>query len=617
MTHDYPVVKAVKSEEDGTFMARNVPRRDLFVTAGKEGYAFYVTGYGPGYTFTRHVFVQYREGVPSPDIRIVLHPGGVISGRVVDDSGKPLPGANVNFIISGSADWPWWRTNVPTDQDGRFTCGILAPGSYYVGASKEGYVFLPGPDHRVEPGETNLLLRLKKELVARGKVIFADTGKPAADAIVNDTARTDDEGRFSIGIHPEFTTRLKATWYGMASDGWVKVDPSTDDISNIVIKLVKAASISGKVLDQDTGKLIKGIVVCVSPGGASDNQMMCDDGAFAFRDIMPGDTYLYESSEEYYVDSGNPSSGAGVRVHLEPGQNLENFEMLLRHAYPYRISGTVVDSANNPIEGVTVIPIAGTAAASKPQSVPTGADGRFSLEGSYYYEIDGLLLNHQEYSHTRYSFERLGEHLVTENLVIVIEKGGSIEGNVADSRKGPLPRVEVTLGYDYEEGPTLLAGPLKTAFTDEAGHYRIEHVGPGNYRVYAEVGENHPKSPLARMAANETITGVDIEVNSSGRISGKITDRKGSPLEGLVVTVSATQYATPIAQQEDGTRRDVLIRRSRRGRDPLAESAQELPPRQFRPCGEGERQGKQGERGLSSRVEGAWVDPHSSPAGRR
>jgi len=62
---------------------------------------------------------------------------GTISGRVVTESGRPLPNANVIVRRAGSVDLANTITN--TDRDGRFELSGLQPVSYRVDAWLQGY----------------------------------------------------------------------------------------------------------------------------------------------------------------------------------------------------------------------------------------------------------------------------------------------------------------------------------------------------------------------------------------------------------------------------------------------------------------------------------------------
>lgn len=112
---------------------------------------------------------------------------------------------------------------------------------------------------------------------------------------------------------------------------------------------------------------------------------------------------------------------------------------------------------------------------------------------------------------------------------------GSIAGTVTDATSGnPIPNALVTA-----QGRNNAGGQ---AYTDERGHYLIENLEPGHYRVRAEHRHYEPGaygSPV-RVMANQPSTGIHIRLRprqrDPGAITGRVTDRAtGEPIPGAVV----------------------------------------------------------------------------------
>jgi Carboxypeptidase regulatory-like domain len=115
-----------------------------------------------------------------------------IAGRVVDESGQPMPNAIVN--IFGTSKQPAHRT-INTDEDGKFRVDDLPPGLYSVLAQVRGYV--PARDQRdpvyYRPGDSvNLVVR--KGGVVTGTVTNS-AGEPVVGICVSAIPRRDLEGR--------------------------------------------------------------------------------------------------------------------------------------------------------------------------------------------------------------------------------------------------------------------------------------------------------------------------------------------------------------------------------------------------------------------------------------
>ena len=107
-------------------------------------------------SFLWTAFAQNADQSASPKQSVRA---GSITGRIVNESGKPMPGARV--IISGSSRQAVRRT-ISTDEAGRFAADDLPRGSYAITAQSSGYVLVrePGDTVHHRPGDTvNLVLR--------------------------------------------------------------------------------------------------------------------------------------------------------------------------------------------------------------------------------------------------------------------------------------------------------------------------------------------------------------------------------------------------------------------------------------------------------------------------
>ena len=130
-----------------------------------------------------------QNGSPGPPVR-----AGSITGRIVNEAGKPMPGARV--IVSGSSRQAVRRT-ISTDEGGRFVADDLPRGSYAIIAQAVGYVLVrePGDTVHHKPGDSvNLVLR--KGGAITGTVTNSD-GEPVVGVQMSATLLRDDRGRRS------------------------------------------------------------------------------------------------------------------------------------------------------------------------------------------------------------------------------------------------------------------------------------------------------------------------------------------------------------------------------------------------------------------------------------
>lgn len=118
-----------------------------------------------------------------------------MTGRVVDDSGRPIAGATLLVTPAGFMSGRPATSLQPavSDPEGRFQIKSLAPGAYTIGAEVEGYVTLDDVEagyHR--PGDS-VTITLARGGVITGKVTDAE-GEPLVGLRVR-AIRVADEGR--------------------------------------------------------------------------------------------------------------------------------------------------------------------------------------------------------------------------------------------------------------------------------------------------------------------------------------------------------------------------------------------------------------------------------------
>jgi Carboxypeptidase regulatory-like domain len=118
---------AVLTDAEGAFHFDNLPVGPFFLAASKPGFQ-------PGELFHQSVF-QIAPDIPPAVLKIT--PGGVITGRVVDDQGEPLEDFTVRLIRRAPSEGDLYLhsfNNEPyrTNDLGLFRVPDLNPGVYFV-----------------------------------------------------------------------------------------------------------------------------------------------------------------------------------------------------------------------------------------------------------------------------------------------------------------------------------------------------------------------------------------------------------------------------------------------------------------------------------------------------
>lgn len=124
---------------------------------------------------------------------------------------------------------------------------------------------------------------------------------------------------------------------------------------------------------------------------------------------------------------------------------------------------------------------------------------------------------------------------------------GSVEGRVTNAENG-----------DGVSGATIRLIPVgrrgtpgsdKSAASKNDGTFLLEGVSPGTYFVFAtQAGfTSNPNSARAQVsvevASGETVNNVALQLNPTGRISGKVVDDNGNPVHGARVQAFMTYSA--------------------------------------------------------------------------
>jgi Carboxypeptidase regulatory-like domain len=131
---------ATKTAVDGRFALKNVPAGRYKLSVSRNGYV--TEEYGqkkpsdPGAAFT------LAAGENRQDLVFKLIPAAVISGRVFDEDGEPLPRAAVmalREVYDEGRRTLATRGWAQTDDLGQFRLFGLAPGRYYVSATEPGW----------------------------------------------------------------------------------------------------------------------------------------------------------------------------------------------------------------------------------------------------------------------------------------------------------------------------------------------------------------------------------------------------------------------------------------------------------------------------------------------
>lgn len=519
-----------------------------------------------------------------PEIRVVLRRGLRLQGRVLDWEDRAVAGAEVQVRWSeAEGGWRAGETQfLPSrpliaNRYGNFLLeGVpRASGETVVElhATARGYssVFwsLPSDWDEAYARQEQIHLVLQPGAVLKGNVVDR-SGSPVSGASIRVLRVVEPSGGVvEVSLLPwrEFATTRRGGFdlYGFPpgrvdlvaeADGYApqRIAEAPAPGPPLEIVLGAAGAILGRVVRQDAPSLgIGGAFVTAlrisdaspSAGLVSPTVQAGPDGAFTIENLGPG---VYELRASTTAVPGPES----IHVEVAPGEAVTGADLSI--AYRSGMRGRVLAAKNRePIAGARIL-IQSTRGRREGN---TDANGYFFLEGlppgkwSVGAVADGFVpIPPGSDSSPKVDTELAGE---SDLVILLLERGGTIEGQVIDREGNPLPNIVVsTSAVEKEDGsmPDARHFPGVSAMTDSSGAFTLAHVAPGREFVVAVRGRSilPSRSQPMRIGGGESIRLAPIVSERSGRLSGRLLNKSGEGVRGRV-TIDASRVET----REDGS----------------------------------------------------------------
>jgi hypothetical protein len=266
----------VTTDDNGAFVFTNLPAGRWGLRASKTGYV--AQEFGQRSAFANVDPVSLAEGQ-----RLVADfrrsRGGAISGRVVDEFGDPIAGANVTAlrfqVTAQGIRTTRTGTSVQSDDTGAYRVYGLPPGQYYISTND------PSARNVLSADFTAELANLQETLVRAAQ---------AADA-----ATLAGSVREIVGSGPGTTSYAPTYYPGTASlaEAQRLVLGLGEEQSgiNLTIVPVRAARITGRVVGSN-GAAIQATITLSNQMGqnftVSGGRGSAGDGAFTIANVPPG-----------------------------------------------------------------------------------------------------------------------------------------------------------------------------------------------------------------------------------------------------------------------------------------------------------------------------------------
>ena len=446
------------------------PHRTVGAVTNAEGH-FALKDVEPGpyrLTVTRFGFVSDEYGRRKPDapgailtlhagqdlkdLQFRLIPAGVISGKIYDDDGEPLPGVEVGAIRQVYSEGKRTRsaaTSVSTNDLGEYRLFGLSPGRYFVSS------------------------------------VYARWSREASEDDPNDAQ---NEGYAKL-YYPGTPDPAKA--------GPITIKAGEEASSiDILMRKVPVHQVRGNVYNQVTHKPGVGVMVIMVPKTTGNEwdfgvptTVQKTDGSFVIPEVLPGSytlaSFWFDDGVSYVnrqaVDVGN-ADVEGIAMTVVPGAN---------------ISGRVV------WEGQPAVDKDELKITPKPVDVPFGVRGQARVardnsftfkglgEGTYRAEVMGMSkdcyikdMYYGESSVIKEGFTvARGEAGTLE--IVISSRGARVQGTVIDSDSLPLAGVSVVLVPELSQRENYQK--YKTESTDQYGNFDLRGIAPGDYKIFSWV----------------------------------------------------------------------------------------------------------------------------------
>jgi protocatechuate 3,4-dioxygenase beta subunit len=520
---DGPDAPAALTDGEGRFALASVPPGQRELLAAKTGYV--------------------RSTVPvsaSAEIRLIK--GGVISGRVLDDLGEPMPLMNVAVFrlrrAGASVTFERFRATESDDQ-GEYRLFGLPAGEFVVA---------PAPG-RYGAATTTIPINLEN-LVFHNYYPHAETPEQAQPIAVK-------AGEETPGIN--FTAALPPPGPQLTSGGPPPQSPLPPQ------RLGGTAAIEGRVVNANGLPIRRARVQIVSGEQLFTPYLTStdDDGRYEFRGLKPGNYFINAGSlgDRPAPFSAVPGSELGDKIAIEAGETRSHVDIFLPHRGV--ISGRILDEYGDPMANANVRLDLVLLSRGRRRVVPapsvttrnTDDRGRYRLfglaPGKYIVaavvgesvpgwqtaDWPGYALTYFPGTPTPAEAQAVelaaGQQALNVEFSLVHGRLARISGLATLSDGSPLQGIVALM---QSAGSGAIATPPVHVQTNADGSFVFERIPPGEYVVQSSTRRSTVSSEGEFAAQFVTVDGTDltglaVHLSAGSTIEGKVTFDGGDPPE--------------------------------------------------------------------------------------
>jgi protocatechuate 3,4-dioxygenase beta subunit len=434
---------------DGRFALKSIQPGPYQLNVNRVG--FVAAQYGQRKPDAPGAILTLHAGQDLKDLQFRLIPAGVISGKIYDDDGEPLPSVMVSAFRQVYSEGKKSRASTmtaTTNDLGEYRLYGLPPGRYFVSC------------------------------------VYPRWNRDGSE---DESIDSQDEGYAKL-YYPGTADVAKA--------GPITIKAGEEDSSiDILMRKVPVHQVRGNVYNQITHKPGVGVTLILLPKtnnrewDFAPSTVQKPDGSFVIQEVLPGsytlasfwsdDGIAYVNRQA--VDVGNVDV-EGIAMTVSPGTN---------------VSGRIVWEGQPALEkdDLTVIPHAADVPFGVRGQSKVGRDNLFTLkglgEGTYHAAVMGMSkdcyikdMHYGESSVLKDGFTvTRGEAGTLE--IAVSSRGARVKGTVMDGDGLPLAGVSIVLVPELSQRENYQK--YKTESTDQYGNFDLRGIAPGDYKLFSWV----------------------------------------------------------------------------------------------------------------------------------
>jgi len=529
----------------------------LFALTGVPATAVRLGASSPAHAFASTRLPAHRSGKAFHLIE--LEAGAPLSGRVVDDGGRPVAGARIGrdeyAVPFSDATEIVFDPPLITDENGTFRHpGVEARSRWVYRGLVDGWYGVPsGWVSPVKGTGRSVELKLERPATLQFGLALAN-GDPvqpkvrllhyAMGTVRGPSSGAETDGRYRLDGLPTKPLELKLTieGYQPLDLGEVPLGPGkTVDLGDLGV--MPGIAFNGTVVDDDGNHVVGSWVeLAYSEPIKYSYRRTTNDGTFRFEGL-PTDVELRLTSGAEGFDTVN-----------EKFKLRRNAEREITLTPLASIRGRVLEPGGEPVTQFAVRAInEDTEVRVLAKEDVNDPDGRFFL-----WPIEPLGRHTLEIVADGFAVRRVPDLVVEEFRSVEVgdvhlESGHLLEGFAARPDGSPAEggRVWLVPRSRMMDGNPAADERSYTAWADRDGRYTITGMSPGFFVVNAQHPEYSPWSSEVELVEGVPLLTLDIEFTQGGVVHGYATDRTAAPVADVRVTVDCPGLAAERSASTD------------------------------------------------------------------